>query len=287
MSGQKVAVVTGANKGLGFAIVRGLCKNFEGDVILTARDEGRGKAAVAELEKEELHPKFHQLDISDHESVLRIKDFLEKNYGGIDILVNNAAIAYEFNSVLSPPIGQAAEEVCKINYFGTLDVCQELFPLLRPHARVCNVSSINCEFSLSEYSDELKAKVRKTDLTIDDITALVKQFVDAANKNQLKEQGFDSSPYGISKVGVSLMTILQQKELDAKGAEDIVVNACDVGLVATDMTGGAGMPIDQGATTPLYCCLLPPDIESPRGKFIMNKRVYDWLTACTTEATAS
>uniref|UniRef100_A0A2C9JV33 Uncharacterized protein n=2 Tax=Biomphalaria glabrata TaxID=6526 RepID=A0A2C9JV33_BIOGL len=219
-----VNCVTGANKGLGFGIVRGLCKAFEGDVFLTARDEGRGRAAVAELEKEDLHPKFHLLDISDHDSIVKLKDFLQSNYGGLDLLVNNAAIAYEFNSVPSPPIGQAAEEVCKINYFGTLDVCQTLFPLLRPHARVCNVSSINCEFSLAECGEELKARIRNPDLTIDDVTAL-----------------------------------------------------CDVGLVSTDMTGGAGMPIDLGAMTPLYCCLLPPDVESPRGKFIMNKRTYDWL----------
>ncbi|KAH9513986.1 NADH-cytochrome b5 reductase [Bulinus truncatus] len=327
----KVAVVTGANKGLGFAIVRGLCKAFEGDVYLTARDEGRGKAAVAELEKEDLHPKFHQLDISDHESIVRLKDFLQTNYGGLDLLVNNAAIAYEFNnavneiltglgmdsllpsewlrleevvtllepfavqtdilqsdtqslstiipslSVPSPPIAQAADEVCKINYFGTLDVCQVLFPLLRPHARVCHLSSINSEFSLAECSDELKARVRRPDMTIDDVSALINEFIEAAKKNELKEKGFDNSPYGISKIGVSLITPIQQKLLDESGAQDIVVNCCDVGLVSTDMTGGAGMPIDQGAMTPLYCCLLPPDEEKPRGKFIMNKRVYDWI----------
>ncbi|XP_055895039.1 carbonyl reductase [NADPH] 1-like [Biomphalaria glabrata] len=273
----KVAVVTGANKGLGFGIVRGLCKAFEGDVFLTARDEGRGRAAVAELEKEDLHPKFHLLDISDHDSIVKLKDFLQSNYGGLDLLVNNAAIAYEFNSVPSPPIGQAAEEVCKINYFGTLDVCQTLFPLLRPHARVCNVSSINCEFSLAECGEELKARIRNPDLTIDDVTALVNEFIEAAKNNQLKEKGFDTSPYGISKIGVSLITHIQQKQLDESGAQDIVVNCCDVGLVSTDMTGGAGMPIDLGTMTPLYCCLLPPDVESPRGKFIMNKRTYDWL----------
>lgn len=66
-------------------------------LFTSARDEGRGKAAIAELEKENLHPKFHQLDITDHESIVRLRDFLQQNYGGLDILVNNAAIAYEFN----------------------------------------------------------------------------------------------------------------------------------------------------------------------------------------------
>ena len=72
----KVAVVTGANKGIGFAIVRGLCKQFDGDVFLTARDEGRGSAAVEELKKEGLNPKFHQLNLDDQSSIERLRDFL-------------------------------------------------------------------------------------------------------------------------------------------------------------------------------------------------------------------
>ena len=60
-----VAVVTGSNKGIGFGIVRALCKKFEGDVFLTSRDEGRGRAAVEDLEKEGLKPKYHVLDIGD------------------------------------------------------------------------------------------------------------------------------------------------------------------------------------------------------------------------------
>jgi len=66
--------------------------------VWPARDEGRGKEAIAKLEAEGLHPKFHQLDIDDEESVLRLKDFLVESYGGLDILINNAAIAYKVRS---------------------------------------------------------------------------------------------------------------------------------------------------------------------------------------------
>jgi carbonyl reductase 1 len=89
---SRVAVVTGSNKGIGFAIVRGLCKQFAGDVYLTARDEGRGRAAVASLEAEGLSPKFHQLDITSQESIDSLKKFVLEKYGGIDVLVNNAGI---------------------------------------------------------------------------------------------------------------------------------------------------------------------------------------------------
>lgn len=79
---NKVAIVTGANKGIGLAIVRRMCKEFSGDVILTSRDESRGRAAVAQLEGEGLHPKFHQLDIDSRDSITALKQFAEKSYGG-------------------------------------------------------------------------------------------------------------------------------------------------------------------------------------------------------------
>ncbi|GFX03398.1 carbonyl reductase 3 [Trichonephila clavipes] len=91
----RVAVVTGSNKGIGFAIVRALCPKFDGDVILTARDEERGKAAVEKLKTEGLNPKFHLLDISDENSIKTLASFLKKEYGGLDVLVNNAAIFYQ------------------------------------------------------------------------------------------------------------------------------------------------------------------------------------------------
>ena len=98
-----VAVVTGSNKGIGFGIVRALCKQFSGDVYLTARDEARGQAAVAELNKEGLQPKFHILDIGNEETVTKFRDFIKEKHGGIDVLVNNAGIA--FKQAATEPFG--------------------------------------------------------------------------------------------------------------------------------------------------------------------------------------
>ncbi|XP_077514206.1 D-beta-hydroxybutyrate dehydrogenase-like isoform X1 [Amblyomma americanum] len=95
MPSTRVAVVTGGNKGIGFCIVKFLCQQFDGDVILTARDEKRGNAAVSEFNKQLLRPKFHQLDIDDLESIRKFWDFLKGTYGGLDVLVNNAAISYK------------------------------------------------------------------------------------------------------------------------------------------------------------------------------------------------
>ena len=79
----RVAIVTGSNKGIGLAIVRSMCKKFDGDVVLTARDESRGQDAVKQLQGEGLNPKFHQLDIASRDSISKVKEFLTAHYGGI------------------------------------------------------------------------------------------------------------------------------------------------------------------------------------------------------------
>nr|KAF6377427.1 carbonyl reductase 1 [Myotis myotis] len=96
-SSSRVALVTGGNKGIGFAITRDLCRRFSGDVVLTARDAARGRAAVQQLQAEGLRPRFHQLDINDLQSIRALRDFLRKEYGGLDVLVNNAGIAFKVN----------------------------------------------------------------------------------------------------------------------------------------------------------------------------------------------
>uniref|UniRef100_A0ABI8AGE4 Carbonyl reductase 1 n=1 Tax=Felis catus TaxID=9685 RepID=A0ABI8AGE4_FELCA len=132
-SHTRVALVTGANKGIGFAIVRDLCRQFSGDVVLTARDEARGQAAVQRLQAEGLSPRFHLLDIDDLQSIRAMRDFLRKEYGGLDVLVNNAGIAFKTND--PTPFHIQAEVTMKTNFFGTRDVCTELLPLMKPQGR--------------------------------------------------------------------------------------------------------------------------------------------------------
>ena len=76
----KVAVVTGSNRGIGYEVVRGLCKSdkFVGDVFVTSRDEAKGQEAVAQLAKEGLTAKCHQLDINDEASVKKLAAFLKE-----------------------------------------------------------------------------------------------------------------------------------------------------------------------------------------------------------------
>jgi carbonyl reductase 1 len=153
---SRVAIVTGGNKGIGFATCRGLSKKFNGDVYLTARSSERGIAAVAELIKEGCMVHFHQLDIEDTSSIERMRDFMKEKYGGINVLVNNAGLAFKNDA--TEPMALQAEVTCKTNYWSTKNVCDLLFPILKPGARVVNVSS--CCGTLSTMPDsDLKKKL--------------------------------------------------------------------------------------------------------------------------------
>lgn len=87
--------MTGSNKGIGFGIVKGLCEKYDGVVYLTSRDVKRGEEAVAKLKAQNFNPKFHQLDINDEKSISEFKEHLLKEHGGIDILINNAGMAFK------------------------------------------------------------------------------------------------------------------------------------------------------------------------------------------------
>lgn len=272
MGSTKVAVVTGSNKGIGFAIVRGLCKQFNGTVYLTARNEQLGLAAVKELEKEGLKPKFHQLDITDKNSISKFATYIKEKYGGLDLLVNNAGFA--FKVAATEPFSEQAEVSLNINYWGTQYVCDAFFPILRDHARVVNVSSFVSKIALDKCSDKLKAELLGLK-TIGELNTYMKKFVDAAKNNCHEKDGWPSSAYGISKTGVTLMSMIQQVDLDKdKTKKDIIVNACCPGYVDTDMSSHKGTKtIDEGADTPLYLALLPANSTDPRGKFVSDRLV--------------
>lgn len=276
MPGARVAVVTGSNKGIGLAIVRALCKQFEGDVYLTARDPKLGEEAVGKLQQEGLRACFHQLDINNPESVRALRDFLKATYGGLDVLINNAGIA--FKGADTTPFDVQAEVTLKTNYFATKDVCHELLPLIKAHGRVVNVSSIVSCMALAGCSPSLQETFRSTTITEEELDKLMQKFVEDTKKGIHKEEGWPNTAYGVSKIGVTVLSQIQARELQkARKGDGILLNACCPGFVQTDM-GGSSMPKtpDQGAETPVYLALLPPDAKEPYGQLVSEKAVKEW-----------
>jgi carbonyl reductase 1 len=185
----KVAVVTGANKGIGYAVVKDLAKKFDGDVILTgtiyhlitnltiinkARDTELGLNACKELEKEGVKVKFHQLDIDNQESIETFAKYIKDTYNGLDVLINNAAIAYKVAD--TTPFSDQATNTIRINFTGTLNLCKALFPLLRPHARVVNVSSRAGMLKIVK-DESIRDRLKSDDLTTEELVKILDEFV--------------------------------------------------------------------------------------------------------------
>ncbi|XP_015428855.1 PREDICTED: carbonyl reductase [NADPH] 1-like [Dufourea novaeangliae] len=269
-----IAVVTGGNKGIGFAIVRGLCKQFDGIVYLTARDTTRGLNAIKELEKEGLTPKFHQLDVTEESSVIVFRDHLQKTHGGLDILVNNAAIAFKVAATESFSV--QAEETIRVNYFALRKVCNILYPLLRPHARVVHLSSSAGRLSLIP-SESLRKRFSDPKLTEEELDNIMREFVESTKADTHLKDGWANSTYVVSKVGVSALTRIHQTIFNSDPREDLVVNAVHPGYVDTNMTSHKGtLTPDQGAEAPLYCALLPENTDI-KGKYIwFDKSLVEW-----------
>lgn len=275
MCDKRVAVVTGSNKGIGFAVVKALCEKFDGDVYLTARDVGRGEDAVKKLNALGLEPKFHELDVTNDGSVTAFADFIRQNYGRIDVLVNNAAIAFKHDSDV--PFGVQAEDTIRVNYFALRTVCDALFPLLAPGARVVNVSSSVGHLSAIP-GRELRDRLSSPQLTVDELDSLMCRFVDNAQDNIHQNFGWPTSAYSVSKVGVSALTQIQQRAFDTDTRPDIVVNSVHPGYVDTDMTSHKGpLTIEEGAEAPVYLALLPPGEQTVKGQYVWcDKTIKDW-----------
>jgi NAD(P)-dependent dehydrogenase (short-subunit alcohol dehydrogenase family) len=142
MAGEKIALVTGANKGIGLEIARQLSE--QGTLVLIgARDEARGKEAAAELTARGLPVASLPIDVTDGASVARAALQIEDQHGRLDILVNNAGITGGFRGAPSEVTPDQLRQVYDTNVFGVVTVTNHLLPLLRQSAagRIVNMSS--------------------------------------------------------------------------------------------------------------------------------------------------
>jgi NAD(P)-dependent dehydrogenase (short-subunit alcohol dehydrogenase family) len=139
---SKIALVTGANRGIGFEICRQLGQ-LGMQVILTSRDHMKGEAAAELLRGEGLSVHFMPLDVTDPNSVARVHNLVLANYDRLDVLVNNAGVYLDDGISLLDISLDLLRETFEVNTFGAFTLCKAFIPLMRQHnyGRVVNVSS--------------------------------------------------------------------------------------------------------------------------------------------------
>jgi len=139
---KKIAIVTGANRGIGFEIARQLGK-LDVTVVMTARKEDQGRSALEKLKQEGLNVHFHQLDVTDESSIRKLVDDMNGHFGVVDILINNAGIFQDYNASALDIDLDTIRTTMETNVYGPLRLAQALTPLLKnsKDGRIVNMSS--------------------------------------------------------------------------------------------------------------------------------------------------
>ena len=250
-TGDKVAFITGANKGIGLETARGLGE-LGIAVVLASRDEARGRAAAEKLGAEGIKGvepvRFDVNRPEDHRAIAR---FLEDRYGKLDILVNNAGVTLEdaefgapggFNTTLTVK-PEILRQIFETNFFAVVELTQTLLPLIRksPAGRIVNLSSILG--SLTLHADP-KSPIYS-----------------------MKSFAYDASKTALNAFTVHLAQALH--------GTPIKVNSAHPGWVKTDMGGqSAPMEVSEGGKTSVQLATLPDD--GPTGGYFHLGEPLPW-----------
>jgi NAD(P)-dependent dehydrogenase (short-subunit alcohol dehydrogenase family) len=235
---QRVAVITGSHKGLGYAIARQLAQQENIRVVLTSRQEQDGLAAQQRLLNDNIQTDCYPLDVTSDASVQQFTTWVQQTYGRVDILVNNAGInpttQPEESSLLTVKT-ETMLDTLKTNVLAVFRITQALMPFMQAqnYGRIVNVST------------EMAS-----------LASMVSDYYPLAPS------------YRLSKVGLNALTVLWAKELQGT---NILVNAYSPGWMKTDM-GGSNAPFtaDEGAETAVYLATLPDG--GAQGKFFAEMR---------------
>ncbi len=217
---KQIALVTGANRGIGYEACRQLA-DAGLHVILTSRDVAKGEAAAKAIQREGKDVRFHQLDVTDERSVAAALKFVKSEYGRLDVLVNNAGVYLDDGLSVFDVDMATVRTTLEINFYGALNMCRAFVPLMREkgYGRVVNVSS---------------------------------------ESGQLETMGAGNPSYSISKAAMNALTRIVADEV--KRNRNIKVNAMCPGWVRTDMGGmNADRSVAEGADTIVWLATLPED----------------------------
>ncbi|HYX72898.1 MAG TPA: SDR family oxidoreductase [Nitrososphaera sp.] len=238
---QQIALVTGSNRGIGFEIAKQLAMK-KTEIILTSRNSDNGEAAVKKLARDGVkNVVAMELDVTKQVSVDNLLDKVEKTFGRLDILVNNAAILIDGEEVVASNADlEAVKATLETNLIGAWRMCKAFVPLMKKngYGRIVNVSSGSGEF---EY---------------------------------MATSGGYWPAYSVSKASLNALTVMLASEL--KGT-NILVNAVCPGWVRTDMGGSnATRSVEEGAVTPVWLATFDDDGGGPTGHNYYDKKQISW-----------
>ncbi|PQV65303.1 NAD(P)-dependent dehydrogenase, short-chain alcohol dehydrogenase family [Abditibacterium utsteinense] len=242
---KKIALITGANRGLGLEAARQLAaQNFT--VILGSRDLAKGEEAAARLRETGADAHAVQLEVTDEASVKAAARDIEAKFGHLDALINNAGVYSEYANTHFSPSQLSSEELrqtYETNFFGALSVLQTFLPLLQKSEapRVVNVSSSLGSLELQSNPDS-------------------------------PYYGLNTLAYGSSKAALNSLTIAFAKEFKDT---NLKINSACPGWVKTDLgSDAAPRELEEGPRIFVTLATLPND--GPSGQFFDENGLINW-----------
>lgn len=238
---NKVALITGANKGIGFEVARQIAK-ADWTVLAAARNEILGRQAAATLQAEGLDVQFIHIDINEQQTATSAAETIVGRFGKLDLLVNNAGIVSEGDGLPSKATLDAVQTVMQTNFVGAILVTQAMLPLLRKagNAQIINVSSALGCISQQTNPDWKYFPVKLL-------------------------------AYCASKAALNMFTVQLAYEF-RDGS--IAVNSVNPGYVATDLNAHSGPgTVEEGAAEIVRLALLNSPVT---GKFLETNGEIPW-----------
>ena len=258
---SRVALVTGATRGIGKEIARGLVMRGL-HVIVGGRDAALGATVAAELGS----ATFREIDVAEPRSVEAAAAWVAAEHGGLDVLVNNAGATFEgFDA-------DVVRRTLAVNFLGAMRLTDRLLPIFRPAARIVMVSSSMGEVAC--LGPGLRNEITDSALDRARLTTFTERFVADVENGTHARRGWPSNAYRVSKLAMNAYTRILARAL-ATGPRKILVNAACPGWVRTAMGGlHAERSAEEAAKTPLWLALLPEG--GPSGGFFRDEARIDW-----------
>lgn len=271
----KVALVTGANQGLGYALVKGLAARFgpTDRVYLTARDPAKGAAALKSLNGAVPHVVVERLDVTDDANVAALAREIERRHGGIDVVISNAAARI----AAGVPPGKQVRPFIETNNHGTTRMLRRFQPILKPDARFVVVAS---SFGrLTHLPEHLHPNFDVAAASLEDIDAVMKRYVAAVEAGTAAEEGWPDWINVPSKIGQVAAAKIAARDRPDDG---ILINAACPGLIDTEASrpwfddmSDAQSP-DEAAVDVLWLALHPGGADAPQGELVQFRKVLSW-----------
>lgn len=229
MGNPLIAIVTGANRGIGEGICQVLASSVQEPMVLYATSR-KGQDLGFKPISSKLELRYPKLDISSRPSIEDFAKSIKAEHANVDVLINNAGV--NLDPEYSP---ENVKKTLDTNYRGTLNMCQTFLSLLNENGRIVNVSSAGS--SLSGYSSEIQARFRSSKMNLTDLEQMINEYQEAANNGTESRNGWKSQAYSVSKAAINAMTAVL-----ARDNAGLTINACCPGWVDTDMGNLLGRP---------------------------------------------